>query len=74
MNRTEKITISLPKEHARMVRRALKRRGGTVSGYIGTAIAAYEREDELRALLDDLDRELGAPGPRAERWARRALK
>ncbi len=74
MNRTEKITVSLPKEHVRMVRRALKRRGGTVSGYVQTAIAAYEKEEELKALLDDLDRELGEPGEEAERWARRALK
>jgi Arc/MetJ-type ribon-helix-helix transcriptional regulator len=74
MNRVEKITVSLPKEYLRTVRRALKRRGGTVSGYIATALAAYEKENELRALLDDLDRELGEPDAEARRWASSALK
>jgi hypothetical protein len=74
MNRTEKVTISLPKESVRTVRRAVRRRGGTVSAYIQTAIAAYEKEGELKALLDDLDRELGEPSVEAEQWARKALK
>ena len=74
MNRVEKITVSLPKEYLRTVRRALKRRGGTVSAYIANALAAYEKENELRALLDDLDRELGQPDAEAKRWASAALK
>ena len=74
MNRVEKITISLPKAYVRTVRRALKRRGGTVSGYIATALAAYEKENELRVLLEELDRELGEPDAEARRWARNALK
>jgi hypothetical protein len=74
MNRVEKVTVSLPREHLRTVRRALKRRGGTMSGYVATALAAYEKQDELRALLDDLDRELGEPSMKAKRWAQRALK
>ena len=74
MNRVEKITISLPREYLRVVRRALKRRGGTVSGYIATALAAYEKQNELETLLDELDRELGQPGAKAEKWARNALK
>lgn len=74
MNRTEKITVSLPKEAVRTVRRAVRRSGGTVSGYIQTAIAAYEKEGELKALLDELDRELGKPAKEAEEWARKALK
>jgi hypothetical protein len=45
-----------------------------VSAYIQTAIAAYEKEGELKALLDDLDRELGEPSVEAEQWARKALK
>jgi hypothetical protein len=73
MNRTEKVTISLPKEHLRTVRRALKRHGGTVSGYIAAAIASYEKQNELKALLDDLDRELGEPSPQTKQWASKAL-
>ena len=74
MTGVEKITVSLPKACVRTVRRALRRRGGTVSGYIATALAAYEKENELRALLDDLDRELGEPDAEAKQWASNVLK
>jgi hypothetical protein len=74
MNQTTKLTISLPKEQVRSVKRALKRSGGTVSGYVATALAAYEQENELRALLDELDRELGTPSAEAKEWAKKALR
>jgi hypothetical protein len=74
MERTEKITVSLPKEHVRTVKRAVRREGGTVSGYIAAAIAAYEKADELEALLDELDRELGEPCEAARQWAQNVLR
>lgn len=71
---TEKITVSLPRNYVRTIRRALKRRGGTVSGYVANALASYERQNELQHLLDDLDRELGEPSEDAKRWADKALE
>lgn len=73
MASSEKLTITLPQEVVRGVRRAVRRRGGTVSGYVAQAVATYERQDGLRALLDDLDREFGSPSEEDRRWAERVM-
>lgn len=73
MATSEKLTITLPKEVVREVRRTVRRRGGSVSGYVATAVASYERREELRALLDDLDAEFGLPSEEDRRWAERVV-
>lgn len=73
MASSEKLTITLPKAVVRRVRRAVRRRGGTVSGYVAHAVTKYETEQGLRALLDDLDREFGSPSEEDRRWAERVI-
>lgn len=73
MAASEKLTITLPKAVLRQVRRAVRRRGGTVSGYVAHAVMKYEKQDGLQALLDDLDREYGAPSEEDRRWAERVM-
>lgn len=67
---TSKIAISLPDELLEQARRAVTEgRASSVSSYIADSLAQRERRDSLTELLDDLDRELGPPGPDAESWA-----
>lgn len=69
----EKLTITLPSEVVREVRRAVRRRGGTVSGYVANAVSTFERREGLRELLDDLDREFGLPSQADRDWAERVM-
>ena len=73
MARSEKLTITLPEDIVREVRRAVRKRGGTVSGYVATAVMTYETREGLRALLDDLDEEFGLPSEEDRRWAERVM-
>lgn len=67
---TSKIAISLPDELLEQARRAVAEgRASSVSSYIADSLSQRERRDSLTELLDDLDRELGPPGPDAQAWA-----
>jgi Arc/MetJ-type ribon-helix-helix transcriptional regulator len=70
---SEKLTITLPEDLVRKVRRVVRKRGGTVSGYVAHAVASYETREGLRALLDDLDAEFGLPTAEDRRWAERVM-
>ena len=71
---SEKVTITLPKEVVRDVRRAVRRRGGSISGYVANAVITYERREGLAQLLDDLDKEFGVPSEEERRWAERVVQ
>ena len=73
MASSEKLTITLPREVVREVRDAVRRRGGTVSGYVANAVVKYERREGLRALLDELDAEFGLPSEEDRRWAEKVM-
>jgi len=69
-----KIAITLPPEQLALVKLAVRDgRADSVSGYIARAVAEQAREESLRALLDDLSRQHGAPSRKARTWARRVL-
>lgn len=71
---TTKIAVSLPDADVAAARRAVAAgRAPSVSAYIAEAIARRERQESLTELLDDLDRELGAPSVADYRWADKAL-
>jgi len=71
---TTKIAVSLPSEQVDAARRAVAEgRASSVSGYIAEAITRREREDSLKQLLDDLDRELGPPSSVDIAWAENSL-
>jgi len=71
---TQKIAISLPDEQVQALRRGVEAgMAPSVSGLISQAISRMDRENGLSALLDDLDRELGAPSEEVYAWADKAL-
>ena len=71
---TRKIAVSLPDEQVEMIQRAVQQgRAASVSGFISQAVARAEREDSLRLLLEELDRELGAVSAEDLAWADREL-
>lgn len=71
---TQKIAVSLPDEQLEAIRQAVDQgRAASVSGFISTAVARAEQVAGLEALLDDLDRELGAPTADDYAWADKAL-
>ena len=71
---TQKIAVSLPDGQLAEIRRAIgEGRANSVSGFISGAVDRAEREHSLSRLLDDLDRELGAPNADDHAWADRAL-
>ncbi len=71
---TTKIAVSLPTEQVDAARRAVAEgRASSVSGYIAEAMTRREREDSLKQLLDDLDRELGPPSAVDVAWAENSL-
>ena len=69
-----KIAVSLPEELVDHAEAAVRDgRAASVSAYVSEALAARARDDDLLAVLDEMDRELGPPSKRAEAWARRVL-
>jgi hypothetical protein len=59
---TTKIAITLPEEQLVRVQRAVRAgRAKSVSGYIAQVLAEQEREDSLRALVQDLIAQHGEP-------------
>ena len=71
---TMKIAISLPNELVAAVRRAVDEgRAPSVSAYIAGALARQVREDDLTALVAEMEAELGTPSAEDYAWADRAL-
>lgn len=69
-----KIAVSIPEPLLRRVRSEVRSgRTPSVSAYVSEALAEKTRRDELVALLDELDADLGPPSERQMRWARRVL-
>jgi Arc/MetJ-type ribon-helix-helix transcriptional regulator len=69
-----KIAVSVPEELVAQAEAAVE--GGqasSVSAYVSDALAQKARNDRLIAVLDEMDRELGPPGKKAEAWARSVL-
>jgi len=71
---TAKIAITLPREQLAKVKRAVRSgEASSVSGYIAGALEEKEQRESLRALVDDLKAQHGAPNKREVAWAKRAL-
>ena len=69
-----KIAVSVPEELvARVEEEVNAGRAASVSAYVSEAVAEKTRADDLVAVLDDMDRQLGKPSKEAEEWARRVL-
>jgi hypothetical protein len=65
-----KLSISVPGELAAEVRRRVGARG--LSGFVARAIAHELEREQLGALIDELDRQLGPVSSKALASARRA--
>lgn len=71
---TTKIAISLPDEQVELARKAVAEgKAPSVSAYISQALALYKRENSLKELLDEMDRERGPLTEEQLAWADRAL-
>lgn len=67
---TRKIAITLPEEQVAEAKRAVTEgRARSVSAYVAEAIAARAERDGLRAYVDALIDEHGAPTPQDYAWA-----
>ena len=67
---TIKIAVSLPDELVAEAKAAVREgRADSVSGYVAQAMAERVRRESLAKLLDEMDRELGAPSAEAQAWA-----
>lgn len=71
---TMKIAVSLPDSLVIEAREAVRSgRAESVSAYVAQALEEKSGRTSLAALLDQWDRELGAPDAEALAWADRAL-
>jgi Arc/MetJ-type ribon-helix-helix transcriptional regulator len=71
---TTKIAVSLPDDLVAVAKEAVASgSAASVSAYVAAAMRVFSRTDTLKRFLDDLDDELGPPGPEAEAWAKKAL-
>jgi len=66
----EKLSVSVPADLARIVRKRVGPRG--LSGFVARAMLHEIEREQLREYLDQLDTELGAVPPAELRAARRA--
>jgi Arc/MetJ-type ribon-helix-helix transcriptional regulator len=69
---TTKIAVSLPDELVEAARAAVRDgRAASVSAYVADALREKSGRYTLADVLDQLDAELGPPGPEADAWAKR---
>lgn len=69
-----KIAVSVPEDLVAEAEEAVAAgRAPSVSAYVSAAMQEKTRNDRLIDVLDEMDRELGPPGKRAEAWARQVL-
>jgi Arc/MetJ-type ribon-helix-helix transcriptional regulator len=70
----EKVAVSLPAELVRHAHAEVQAgRAPSLSAYVAQAIAEKQQRDDLEAVLDAMDAELGRPSEEAEAWARDVL-
>ncbi|MDP9823390.1 hypothetical protein [Nocardioides massiliensis] len=71
---TVKIAVSLPDAVVAQARAAVAEgRAASFSAYVAKALEQYGRTQALADLLDEWDRELGAPGADEVAWADEVL-
>jgi hypothetical protein len=70
-----KIALSVPADVLSLAKKEVAAgRAKSLSSFISEAIDEKLRRDELSAILDAMDAELGRPSKAATAWARRAIK
>ncbi len=70
----KKVAVTIPAGELAAARRAVRRgRAASLSAYVSDAVAAYRREDSLRALVDEMIAKHGEPSTEAYAWADRVL-
>lgn len=69
-----KIAVSVPEDLVLAAEAAVRAgRSSSVSAYVSDALAEKGRRDVLLDVLDEMDREHGAPSREDRAWARRTL-
>jgi antitoxin ParD1/3/4 len=69
---TVKIAVSLPRELVDDAKRAVRRKAAkSVSAYVAEALRQKQRDEDFKAVLDQMFAETGGPPTKAElRWAK----
>lgn len=71
---SQRITVTMPEEVAQSAREAVAAgESPSLSAFVAEAIQEKVKRETLRELLDEIEREIGPPGPEAEAWALRVL-
>lgn len=71
---TTKVALSLDADVLTKAKREVaRRRAKSLSSFVSEAVDEKLQRDELAAILDAMDLELGAPSKAAEQWAKRVL-
>lgn len=69
-----KIAITLPQAQVAYIKRVVRAgRADSVSGYISQVLAEQNRQESLKALIDDLVAQHGEPTQKETAWARRVV-
>lgn len=64
----------MPEDVAQSAREAVAAgESPSLSAFVAEAVQEKMKRETLREVLDDIEREIGPPGPEAEAWARRVL-
>ncbi len=71
--RTVKISVTVDRGVLADLKKRLRGGEGSLSGFVSDAVAYAIRRQSMRALLDDIDRELGPVPESARREAREKL-
>jgi Arc/MetJ-type ribon-helix-helix transcriptional regulator len=70
-----KVALSMPADVLRLAKKEVAAgRAKSLSSFVAEAVDEKLRRDELTAILDAMDAELGAPNKAAKAWARRVLR
>lgn len=72
-SRTVKISVTVDRDVLVELKKRLRQRDESLSAYISDAVANAVRRENMRALLDDLERELGPVSEKDRRAARAKL-
>lgn len=69
-----KLALSIPEDIVRRAKREVSSaRAKSLSAYVSEALAEKLQRDELKDVLDAMDKEHGKPDRKAKRWAKRVL-
>lgn len=72
---TSKVALSISSDVLKEAKKQVARgRAKSLSAFVSQAVGEKLGRDELEAILDAMDRELGPVGAKAKRWAKNVFR